>query len=310
MSGAPKIELHKILVPVDFSPASRNGLQFAAALAKRFHSRLHLVHVIEPAPYPEWGYVHLTLEEMKMRELAQQKLPQFSLEAGIEPELVRGADIRAGEADLNIVKTAGKEEVDLIVLASHGKSALAHVLLGSTAERVARLATCPVLVVREQVLKEHPVSIRTFQTNRILVPTDYSALSMKALVYATAFARRFDATLVLVHVVPEVLPAEFGHLGVIVDERRVAQEAEKRLQQLRESACDADLKVETRLLTGGASYEINRAATDLNCDLIVLGTHGYRGFRRIWLGSVSEKVVHHAPCPVLVVREKEHEFIE
>lgn len=307
MNPAPSIELKTLLVPVDFSPASRRGLKFAAGLAKQFHAGLHLVHVIEPSPYPDWGYVHLTLEERKMRELAEQKLPLFSLESGIDPQLVRGADIRAGEADLNIVKTAGKEAADLVVMASHGKGALAHVVLGSTAERVARLAPCPVLVVREQALAKDPP--RPFQVKRILVPTDYSDVSLKALEYAKAFARRFDATLVLVHVVPEVLPAEFGHLGIIVDERRVLHEAEKRLPQLREVTCDAELKVETRILTGGASYEINRAAADLDCDLVVIATHGYTGFRRFWLGSVAEKVVQHAPCPVLVVREKEHEFI-
>ena len=145
-----------------------------------------------------------------------------------------------------------------------------------------------------------------FNRKKILVPVDFSDCSNKALVYATALAKQFGAELTLVHVAqsypaaPEMISLDSGldaiHYGL------------KELEVLRLAAGSA-APCDVLLRTGIPYVEITRAAKELDSDLIVLSTHGHTGVTRIILGSTAERVVRQAPCPVLVVREKEHEFL-
>ena len=83
----PEIALKDILVPVDFSPASVHGVQFAAAVARAFHAGLHLLHVVEPPSLPEWGYAHLAVREARLHQAATERLPKLAVECGIDPAL-------------------------------------------------------------------------------------------------------------------------------------------------------------------------------------------------------------------------------
>ena len=134
----PTSELNDILALVDFSRASQHGLAFAAELAGRFHSRLSLLHVVEPPVLPEWGYAHIAQREAKLRRAAEERLPQLPVECGIDSKLIHSADIRSGEAAEEIYKSAAEHHSDLIVLASQGLGGLQHAFFGSTAERVVR----------------------------------------------------------------------------------------------------------------------------------------------------------------------------
>ena len=146
----PTSELNDILALVDFSRASQHGLAFAAELAGRFHSRLSLLHVVEPPVLPEWGYAHIPQREAKLRRAAEERLPQLPVECGIDSKLIHSADIRSGDAADEICKSAAEHHSDLIVLASHGLGGLQHAFFGSTAERAVRHAPWPVLVLRER----------------------------------------------------------------------------------------------------------------------------------------------------------------
>jgi nucleotide-binding universal stress UspA family protein len=153
---------------------------------------------------------------------------------------------------------------------------------------------------REQVATPRPV----FQLKKILVPVDFSDCSKKALQYALPFARQFEAELALVHVVqayvavPEMVPVE------VVSTR----DAESDLERLRQLTCEG---VQSRAIVrvGLPHREITKAAQEFGSDLIILSTHGHTGLAHVLLGSTAERVVRHAPCPVLVVREREHEFV-
>jgi nucleotide-binding universal stress UspA family protein len=194
----PSIELKRILVPVDFSRASHEGLRYAAMVAEKFGAKLDLLYVVEPPSYPDWGYAHLVIRDAKLRKAAEERLPQFAEECGIHPRLLESADVSVGDADSEIVKAACARNTDLIIIASRGMTTLKHTLIGSTAERVVRHAACPVLAVRERVLRATVPTIQILQLKRILVPTDFSAASKKAFPYASALARQFDAALMLV----------------------------------------------------------------------------------------------------------------
>lgn len=143
-----------------------------------------------------------------------------------------------------------------------------------------------------------------FKLQRILVPVDFSDCSSKALQYAVPFAKQFGAALILLHVVepypavPEMAPYDV----------EIVQDGRATLEKLRKSIDEA-VHVKTLLRTGAAHTEIAYAAEDLEVDLIIISTHGRRGLTRLMLGSTAEKVLRYAPCPVLIVREREHEFV-
>jgi len=147
-----------------------------------------------------------------------------------------------------------------------------------------------------------------FQLKKILVPVDFSKCSTKALQYAIPFARQFGAELMLLHVLSPaiVLPtAEAAPQGVIQESPAVARE---NLEELRESI-GQDIPSRSLLRNGSPHVEIIDAAKEMDIDLIILSTHGHSGLTHILLGATAERVVRRASCPVLIVREHEHDFI-
>ena len=145
----------------------------------------------------------------------------------------------------------------------------------------------------------------------ILVPTDFSAASKKALDYAVPFAERFGAKLTLLHVVEPVATPDFANsFPLMMENDKVMAACKAQLQSLvKQTAIDPMLVEKTLLRQGRSFHEIADAARTLKADLIIISTHGYTGLKHALLGSTAERVVRHAPCPVLVVREREREFV-
>jgi len=148
---------------------------------------------------------------------------------------------------------------------------------------------------------------------RILVPIDFSEHSKNALKYAIPFAQKFKASVDLIYVVePTIYPADFsfGQIGFPNIEEELRTRGSDELENLRKKEI-AD-KVVSRIIvrTGKPFYEINQYALEENISLIIIATHGHSGMEQILFGSTAEKVVRKAPCPVLVVRSGEHEFVK
>lgn len=150
-----------------------------------------------------------------------------------------------------------------------------------------------------------------FKIKKVLVPVDFSSCSEKALQYAQAFARQFGASLTLVHVVQfsPIPGTEFSEVDFPAVEQRVIKQSRQELEKTASSLRGENLKIETVLSEGRPATEIARTARETGADLIIISTHGHTGLKHVLLGSVTENVVRHAPCPVLVVRENEHEFV-
>ena len=146
---------------------------------------------------------------------------------------------------------------------------------------------------------------------RILVPVDFSSSAGKAVKYADAFAATFGATLTLMHVVePMVLPAEFGYAPAPSPEEEIQHLKAIRVR-LENVASDLDsaVKSQVEVRIGRPWQEIAQAVIDLGIDLLVITTHGRTGIKHVLMGSVAEKIVRHATCPVLVVRPEEKDFV-
>jgi universal stress protein A len=146
---------------------------------------------------------------------------------------------------------------------------------------------------------------------KILVPVDFSATSQQAFQYALRFAEQFGCAIVLLHVVePEsVIAGAPTAINVFAQPEEDTIAAKAELEALVASSRNRPNSITLKVQTGHAPNEINKVAKDLDVDLIVIATHGYTSWRHFCIGSTAERVVHTAPCPVLVVREKEHEFI-
>jgi universal stress protein A len=149
----PKVlHLKKILVPTDFSPASKQAFKYAVKFAEQFAAELTLIHVLTPSPprtadlatVPAFSDQELDKAEKNLRELLTT-----AREAGVA---ATQSTFRVGFAPHEIVEAAKELDVDLIVIATHGYTGWKHLCIGSTAERVVRAAPCPVFVFRE---KEH-----------------------------------------------------------------------------------------------------------------------------------------------------------
>jgi nucleotide-binding universal stress UspA family protein len=143
-----------------------------------------------------------------------------------------------------------------------------------------------------------------FSITHILAPTDFSPNSEKAVAYAVQLARRVGAKLTLLHVVPEPNAVDYSMEGISIQEiQRWEEEAEKKMTELLARAKRQYGQIDALRVTAlQPRDQIVQAASDLTTDLMVISTHGYTGWKHLLFGSDAEKIVQHAPCPILVVR--------
>jgi nucleotide-binding universal stress UspA family protein len=168
----------------------------------------------------------------------------------------------------------------------------------------------PVQKVRGKATAYAPVT-GPLRIKSILVPIDFSGPSKLALKYAVPFAEQFEAKLTLLHVVEPVPMPDFARTYPLLIENDKLMAASKAQLELlmKQEAIDPKIVDQTLVRLGRCFHEIADAARTLKVDLIIISTHGYTGFKHALLGSTTERVVRHAPCPVLVVREREREFV-
>jgi nucleotide-binding universal stress UspA family protein len=150
----------------------------------------------------------------------------------------------------------------------------------------------------------------------ILLPTDGSECSAKAMAYALSFAKQYGGRVVALHVIDQrweeqtrIVFAEVGQDLTRKIRNGYEEEAGRILRGVTDAASRLGVAVESRVLTGIPFEDIIRAAQELPADIIIMGTHGRAGMSHLLLGSVAEKVVRRAPCPVLTVRKEDHDFV-
>lgn len=149
-----------------------------------------------------------------------------------------------------------------------------------------------------------------FSLKKILVPVDFSDCSQKALTYAVQFAKEFGATLDVVHVVAPYYSGDpYGFTDFAPIDQQVKANGEQRVAALVLKQVPQGIPVETYVRMGRPASVITEVAKELDADLIIIATHGHTGLKHVLMGGTAEHVVRYAPCPVLTVREKEHEFL-
>lgn len=299
-------KINKVLVPVDFSDASKAALDYAAALARKLGAAVHLLHVWElPEPMPPGEFesaAEVTLTSA-LQDTASKGLDAFVASAKARGLTVDHAWSERGVAWRSIVQTAEKTPYDLIVMSTHGRKGFARALLGSVTERVVRSANCPVLSLS-------PNAAALSRMQRILVPVDYSPGSAQALKQAAELAMTLGARLDVVHVwdrpnfVPSETLVESGEggrrsLGELIRENAELEMVE--FLQANRPASAGDVPSH-RLLSGEPASTLLAELERGEHDLVVVGTHGRTGLKHLLLGSLAEKLVRYSNVPVLTVR--------
>lgn len=143
--------IKKILVPIDFSEYSKSSLRYAVNFARNFNSELLLVYVVEPVIYPpdfSMGQIGIPSMDAEMDRRAVDELKSLA-KAEIPEGVPCRTIVKTGKPFIEIIETAKEDNVDLIIIASHGHTGVEHLLFGSTADKVVRKAPCPVLTLRE-----------------------------------------------------------------------------------------------------------------------------------------------------------------
>jgi nucleotide-binding universal stress UspA family protein len=291
--------INRLLLATDFSPWARQAEEHAASLASSWRTHLTVMSVLEfpPGLNPDYPVNQQYLAE-RMKD-ASERLADYKTRLA-RRGLEVSTRIATGLPSEEVVAAAEAEGSDLIVLGTRGKSGLAHVLLGSTAERVIRTAPCPVLAVR---MEQTDGTLQAgLMLERILVPIDFSDCSLDAVEYAAVVAQQAQASVELLHVLEPVSYGLDFTLGHAEERRQTKDRLAARLEQIATALAGAGIPCKSRLRGGLPGDSILDEARALPSDLIVMGTHGRRGISHALGGSVAEAVLRRAQCPVLTVR--------
>ena len=293
----------KVLVATDGPEQVELVVSTAAELAEKTGSELHMVHVLALRLGPLHDYPYSPDTELQ-EEIEQRARTEF--EGLVESfrssgRTVDAAHFRVGRPDAQIVEQAEEIRAGLIVVGSRGFGAIRRALIGDVSHSVVRHAHCPVMVVRGE-----PVVFPT----KILLATDASREAKLAANTALGLANSTNSELHVVHVAHRA--AVFATEPEI--EARVDQTVSAARELLDEEAEQISAAggsiAEVHLEVGRPDEGIMHLAEDLGASLIVLGSRGLGGIRRALLGRVSDSVVRHAPCPVLVVRPQKERATE
>lgn len=289
-----------ILVATDFSASADHALEYACRLAGHFGAEIHLVHVrilLDGRQQNQELQRELERLDANNDKQTEEALALHADQTGVtvNSHLIRGLSV--SESLLDAVADLG---CDLMVMGTHGRRGLRHLLLGSVAEEIVRTASVPVVTVRESAnTDEH-------SAGSILVPHDFSERSGAAVATAREWALALGAKVCLLHVVEPVVYPEFYAVDVMTDEvlHRVQ---ERSALAMKTAAAEQlqDVPHTLEVVSGRAVDTILDAADPASQDLVIMGTRGLSGLQHLLLGSVAEGVVRRSRIPVLTVRMQE-----
>jgi nucleotide-binding universal stress UspA family protein len=284
-----------ILIATDFSEPAATAAGWAIGLARQHRGRVHFIHAVDSEPPADLsGSARPSVTDDVVSRL--ETLEREAAAAGVSASSEWGN----GKPWKVIVEAQSRTGADLIVVGARGRTAYARILLGSTADRVIRMSPVPVLTV-------HPDdAARPAECRNVLVATDFSEEAAQATSNAIRLLRIPDhgGRLLLLHVCHLPLVYETEAVAAAIA-RQVAEDedqARRQLETLAASLRTETLEVDTVVCQGYPAYAIVEEAKRADVDLIAVGTHGHSGLKHFFLGSVAERVVHHASCPVFTSR--------
>jgi nucleotide-binding universal stress UspA family protein len=298
-------KITRIFVPTDLSPPSEAVCHLAARLAGYLKARIVLFHAISGMDLlQEVGRAGGKMQEEVLDDLCDRLAGWFEAVVPAEVRAFVPVEIKVvvGEPASAIAPAAKRSGADLILMATHGRSGLAHLLMGSVTQAVLRSIPVPVFALRVGQ-GERPLT----EVQRILWATDLSPVSEGAWRYAVTLADVFSAEVILLHAVhPDELPwlddQPVPTPGSWLEQHLAPLDRE--LEQRQGAVEKRGLGARRKIVVGVPAEVIVAEAEAEQADLIVMGTHGRTGLPQVLVGSVAEAVIRKAPCPVLAVHVK------
>jgi nucleotide-binding universal stress UspA family protein len=306
------ISIKNILFLTDFSEPSEVALPFATSVARGYGARVYALHVFTPDPNVCGAPAKLAIAAIETGEQTAKARIDSQL-AGLEHETIVDWSVDLWDA---VQRTINENNIDLIVMGTHGRTGADKFFMGSVAEEIFRRSPVPVLTIGPHVRSSVHAGGRF---HRILLPTDFTAASEAATPYAISLAQENKAKLVLLHVMRSPEAPNGNRRGKNVrsqdertenDQKRFDLSVAEAIHHLYETVpADADLFFPPQSLVeyGDPADRILSAAKERSSDLIVLGVRdatGHIGAATHLARATAHKVVAQAPCPVLTVRER------
>jgi nucleotide-binding universal stress UspA family protein len=281
------IRTKRILVPVDFSEASKKAVNYGLSLCTEFKARLVLAHIV---PYDTLAY--LTAKERLLELIPADYREKLNFEI-----IVKGGDVYQ-----ELLGIVDDKDIDLVVMGSRGRSGFERMLLGSVTERMLRKVHVPILTVshldpEKELHEPGPVPLR-----KLLYATDLVEGSEAGLEFSIRLARGLDAHLTVVHVVQAMDAALLGLEGVGVAPdyvNEIRAQAGERLNKLVSLVSDGAVPITTVLAEGVPCEAINTLAAEHKADLVIIDLNKKGRLERAILGATAERVIRAAPVPVL-----------
>lgn len=291
------MEIRTVLLPVDFSPRTTPEVSLGVEVSRAFGARLALLHNQDAAPLGlsrAWDWQARHTETAGRNGTVETALRE--LMASLPPDVATEATVSRGLVVPAIVALARQLPADLIVVASHGEGTEDH---ASVAERLIAEAPCPVLAVQEDHAAD--CMLRLSQPGcEVLVPTDFSDSSLRAVAYAVELARRWPIRLRLLHVVPVGHTASASKEGFVARPGDLAavETARQRLAALVPD--DLRDRVTCQVEAGPPAERIAAACDSPRADFVVMGEHA-PGLRGLFTQDTARALLRQAPCPVWFV---------
>ncbi len=290
------IKLERILCPTDLTTESDEALRYAIALARAYEAKLMLLYCREPGSVVEWASSSQTARLFELSLFTYLDANEFK---ALDWE---GIVTQGDDKGLAITTEAARRNADLIVMRSRRRPRAA-VLLGSTAEKVARTAPCPVLVTHPSEREWVGLTTSQIDLQRVLVAYEASSDADLALNYGVSLAQEYQVEVHLLHIISDAEYAQEPEVAGSSAEPESSYEiAARRLRQAMPKEVFLWCDIVATVRRGQPANEILAYAKEHEIDLICMGASG-KGFSLEKLfGSTVDRVLRHAPCPVLVSR--------
>ena len=288
----PDIAVKRILFATDFSEASLSALPLVSAIARKYGSRVFVVNVWTPAAYamisPEAAGVLQRQDEREIQSRTRKLLTTRELTG-----LPATALVISGNPAQELRRLTREKNIDLAILATHGRTGLRHLVMGSVAEELFRNLPCPVLTVGPNISKG---SMERTEIKHILFSTDLSDESRAVFPYLASLASDYKASLTLLHVLPVETAAN-------PDAKSLAEPLRQEMQSIFSSHIDPRCPVEFVVDFGDSVERILAHAQTGNADLIGMGVRQAGELTTHFRNTVAYRVVLQAHCPVLTSRQ-------
>lgn len=300
-----RVQFKKILCATDFSDFSNHTVRYGVALAKEFDARLCVCHVIDLSSVAIYGEFQLDPvgQQNRIMEDANAQLEELTGNQPVEWEPL----ITVGKPADEIARIVEEKDINLVITATRGRSGLKRLILGSVTERLMRILTCPLLVVRGP---EHEFAGKAepeIKLKKILVACDFSPDSDLAFQHGLSLAQEFESELHLAHVIEPPAQPDL-HKGKTLPAGDAHKDYRKFLIQKLKGMVPEEAghwcTPQTSLLEGQPYDELVKYAESKAMDMIVLGVRGHGLVKTLFLGSTTDRVVRNAPCHVLSVSAK------